>query len=128
MLWKSKKHNDVSRSSAKSEYIVRAQFVCEIMRIHDLMIEIGLKFSLPAKLWCNNQADLHIASNPIFHEPTERIEVDWHFIHEKMQELVSTSYLKTENQLRDIFTEALFENQFQFLCNKLGMITIYAPA
>ena len=66
--WKSKKQNVVSRSSAESEYRAMTQSVCEVMWIHQLLSELGLKVSMPAKLWCDNQAAIHIASNPIFHE------------------------------------------------------------
>ena len=89
--WKSKKHNVVSRSSAKSEYRAMAQSVCEIMWVHQLLSEVGLKVSMPAKLWCDNQAAIHIASNPVFHERTKHIEIDCHFVHEKIQQgLIST--------------------------------------
>ncbi len=52
--WRSKKQNVVSRSSAESEYRAMAQSTCEIMWIHYLLTEVGLKSSLPAKLWCDN--------------------------------------------------------------------------
>ncbi|XP_019161438.1 PREDICTED: uncharacterized protein LOC109158074 [Ipomoea nil] len=66
--WKSKKQNVVSRSSAESEYRAMAQATCEILWIYHILDEIGLKASIPAKLWCDNQAALHIAVNPVFHE------------------------------------------------------------
>ena len=66
--WKSKKQSVVSRSSAQSEYKAVTQFVCEIMWISQLSMEVGIKTSIPAKLWCDNQVALHIASNPVFHE------------------------------------------------------------
>ena len=59
--WKSKKQSVVSRSSAESEYRAMAQSVCEIMWICQLLMEVGMKTSGPAKLWCDNQAAMHIA-------------------------------------------------------------------
>ncbi|KAK2993459.1 hypothetical protein RJ640_005153 [Escallonia rubra] len=127
--WKSKKQSVVSRSSAESEYRAMAQSTCEVMWICHLLEEISLKPPLPAKLWCDNQAARHIASNPVYHERTKHIELDCHFIREKIQEnLISTSYVKTGEQLGDILTKSLNGTRVEYLCNKLGMINIYAPA
>ena len=67
------------------------QSVSEIMWLRQLLMEVGIKTPVPAKLWCDNQAALHIASNPIFHERTKHIEIDCHFVREKIQlDLIST--------------------------------------
>ncbi|RVW36659.1 Retrovirus-related Pol polyprotein from transposon RE1 [Vitis vinifera] len=129
VAWKSKKQSVVSRSSAESEYRAMAQATCEIIWIHQLLCEVGMKCTMPAKLWCDNQAALHIAANPVYHERTKHIEVDCHFIREKIEEnLVSIGYVKTGEQLGDIFTKALNGTRVEYFCNKLGMINIYAPA
>ncbi|RVW33229.1 Retrovirus-related Pol polyprotein from transposon RE1 [Vitis vinifera] len=129
VAWKSKKQSVVSRSSAESEYRAMAQATCEIIWIHQLLCEVGMKCTMPAKLWCDNQAALHIAANPVYHERTKHIEVDCHFIREKIEEnLVSTGYVKTGEQLGDIFRKALNGTRVEYFCNKLGMINIYAPA
>ena len=66
--WKSKKQGVVSRSSAKSEYRAMTQSVCEIMWLHQLLMEVGIETLVLAKLWCDNQVALHIASNSVFHK------------------------------------------------------------
>ncbi|CAM8896855.1 unnamed protein product [Rhodiola kirilowii] len=126
--WQSKKQKVVSRSSAESEYRAMSTSTCEIVWIHQFLSEIGLKVSVPAKLWCDNQAALHISSNPVFHERTKHIEIDCHFVREKIQlGLITTGYMKTEDQLGDLFTKALNGTRIDYLCGKLGMIDIYAP-
>lgn len=37
---------------------------------------------------CNNQAAIHITNDPIFHDRTKHVKVDYHFIIEKIQSKV----------------------------------------
>ncbi|RVX16304.1 Retrovirus-related Pol polyprotein from transposon RE1 [Vitis vinifera] len=114
VAWKSKKRSVVSRLSAESEYKAMTQATCEIIWIHQLLCEVRMKCTMPVKLWCDNQAALHIATNAVYHERTKHIEVDCHFIREKIEEnLVSTGYVKTGEQLGDIFTKSLNGTQVE---------------
>ena len=72
-----------------------SQYVCEIMWIHQLLLEVRMETLVLEKLWCDNLATMHIASNLVFHERAKHIEMDCHFVCEKIQlGLISTRYVK----------------------------------
>ena len=80
VTWKSKKQTVVARSSAEIEYRAMAHTSSELTWIQHFLQEIGFLVSTPIPLYCDNQAAVHIASNPAFHERTKHIEVDCHFV------------------------------------------------
>ena len=49
---------------------------CEFIWLKQLFQELRFGKDKQMTLVCDNQAALHIASNPVFHEKTKHIEVD----------------------------------------------------
>jgi len=127
--WKSKKQSVVSRSSAESEYRAMANVTLEMIWIKDLLTEVGLSPEGPMNLYGDNQAAIHIAENPVFHERTKHIEVDCHIVRRKIvDKIINTRHVSTGHQLADILTKPLGKTRVDFICDKLGMYDIYAPA
>jgi hypothetical protein len=74
------------------------------MLFHDLRISLT---STPI-LWCDNIGALALASNLVFHARTKHIEIDYHFIREKiLNKDIQAKYISTANQVADIFTKGL---------------------
>jgi hypothetical protein len=106
--WHSKKQSIVSRSSAKAKYRVMAITTCEITCYLSLLQDFQIAHLMAALQFCDNQAALHIAANPVFHERTKHIVVDCHFIHDKIQAgTLKTIHISSAHQLADIFTKPL---------------------
>lgn len=84
--------------------------------------ELGSELQTIPKLWCDNSGAIALATNPVFHNRTKHVEVDVHFIREKvLAKQVEVSYVPAVDQVADIFTKPLAEARFCFLRQKLKL-------
>ena len=127
--WKSKKQDVVARSNVEAEYRAMTLATCELIWLRHFLQELRYAKDEQTKLICHNQAALHIAFNSVFHERTKHIEVDCHFIREKIASgCLTTSFVNSSNQLADVFTKSLRGSRIKYICNNLGAFDQYAPA
>nr|XP_016450434.1 PREDICTED: uncharacterized mitochondrial protein AtMg00810-like [Nicotiana tabacum] len=82
--WKSKKQSIISKCSAEAEYISMSSAVSEVVWLTALLKELEVDVALPFDLFSDNKTALQIVSNTIYHERTKHIEIDCHFIREKI--------------------------------------------
>ena len=68
---------------------------CELVWLKHLLQELRFGKDEHMKLIWDIQAAFHISSNPFFHEMTKHIEVDCHFIREKIASGCMTTSLLT---------------------------------
>ncbi|KAK2991229.1 hypothetical protein RJ640_018312 [Escallonia rubra] len=128
VTWRSKKQKVVALSSAEAEFRGMARGLCELLWLRRLLDEIGYSTNPTMNLFCDNKAAIEIAHNPVQHDRTKHIEVDRHFIKEKLEDQkVQFPFVKSEDQLADILTKAVSSKVFYNSLDKLGIGDIHAP-
>ena len=120
ITWSAKKQSTVSRSSTEAEYRALASTAAELYWIRMLLRDLGIFLSTPPLMWCDNVSALAIASNPVFHARTKHIEVDYHFVREKvLRKDLMVKFISSNDQLADLFTKGLPSFRFHWLTSKL---------
>nr|XP_017245376.1 PREDICTED: uncharacterized mitochondrial protein AtMg00810-like [Daucus carota subsp. sativus] len=120
--WKSKKQHTVSLSSAEAEYRSLRRITAEIYWLSRLFHDLEVPDIIPIPVKCDSQVAIYIAKNPIFHEQTKHIDLDCHFVREKLAAgLISLSHVSTTLQLADILTKPLTGLQHHNIISKLGV-------
>ena len=74
----------MARNSAEAEFISVAPGICEILWIRRLLENLKILSTSPIKMYCDNKAAIAITHNPVLHDRTKHVEVDKHFIKEKI--------------------------------------------
>ena len=70
-----------------------------------------------------------LASDFVLHERSKHIEVDIHFICEKVRSgIITPSFIPSSEQTVDVFTKPVGPSLFQSSIVKLGLIDIFALA
>ena len=90
--------------------------------MRSLFAELGFPYNVISVVWSDNLAAKSMAENPVFHSHTKHIEIDVHFVRERVENgEIEVRYIPTAYQITDIFTKSLAKDRFRFLCTKLRL-------
>ncbi|KAK3043428.1 hypothetical protein RJ639_002007 [Escallonia herrerae] len=78
--------------------------------------DLHINLVTPTPLYADNTSAIRIASNPVFHERTKHIEVDYHFI---LDGMISLPYVASQDQIANIFTKPVTQARHDYLVDKL---------
>lgn len=84
VTWKSKKQSVVSRSSVEAEFRTMAQGMYRLLWLKLILEDLRIKCDELMRLYCDNKFAITISHNSLQHDITKHIEVDTHFIKEKL--------------------------------------------
>jgi hypothetical protein len=92
----------------------------ELIWLQYMLVELHVSLSSPPILWCDNIGVTFLASNPMFHAQTKHVEINFHFVRERIaSKLLQIRYFSSRDQLADIFTKSLASPRFSHLTSKL---------
>ena len=117
--WSSKKQNSVVLSIAEVEYIAAGSCCAQILWIKQQLSDFGVTLH-NSSIFSDNTNAINITKNSVQHSRTKHIEIKHHFIVGD----ICIEHVDTHNQLADIFTKPLNEDQFCKIRRELGMIDV----
>ncbi|CAL9027442.1 unnamed protein product, partial [Prunus brigantina] len=109
----SSKQSSVSRSSTEAEYRALANCVVDIAWTHHILQDLCIFIPEAPTLYNDNLSALALSSNPIFYSRIKHLELDFHFIRERVQRIdLIVQYFQTEEQIAGIFTKGIHNPLF----------------
>ena len=106
--WSAKRQPTLSRSSAEAEYRGVANVVSESCWLRNLLLELHCPVHKATLVYCDNVSAIYLSGNPVNHQRTKHIEMDIHFVREKVARGdVRVLHVPSRHQIADIFTKGL---------------------
>ena len=111
-------------STLEAEYIAAGSCCAQILWIKQQLSDFGVALhNIP--IFCDNTSAINITKNPVQHSRTKHIKIRHHFIRDHaLKGDICIEHVDTLNQLVDIFTKPLIEDQFYKIRRELSMINV----
>jgi hypothetical protein len=125
ICWSSKKQPTVSRSSTEAEYKSLANGAAEAIWVDSLLKELGVVRQRTPILWCDNLGATYLTANPVFHARTKHIEIDFHFVRERVAAGdLDVRFISTRDQLADVLTKPATRQMIDRFKYNLNLVTV----
>ncbi|XP_039057286.1 uncharacterized mitochondrial protein AtMg00810-like [Hibiscus syriacus] len=118
--WSAKRQKVVARSTTEAEYRSIANTVVEVVWVKSLLTDIGEAVDAIPVVWSDNTSVIAMSANPIFHARSKYIELDIHFVREKVEcEVVRVNYVPADHQVADDMTKPLAKSAHMLFSQKV---------
>ena len=88
------------------------------------LTDIQVEFDDPIPIYYDNTSAISISKNSLMHSKTKHIPIKYHFLWEQVAEKnIRVEYVGTKEQVANIFTKPLPRETFEYLLQRLGVIS-----
>jgi transposase InsO family protein len=120
--WNSKRQQTTATSTVEAEYMATSHATKEAIWLRQLMVDVGCTQGEATTIMCDNQGCISLAKNPTHHSRTKHIDVQYHFIREKLElGVIHLEYCPTEHMVADVLTKGLCRDRHQRLVIAFGL-------
>ncbi|XP_014660828.1 uncharacterized protein LOC106804376 [Setaria italica] len=106
--WSSKHQSTISHSSAELEYRAVARAVAKCCWLRQLLHNLHVPIASATVVYCDNVTAIYMTANPVHHHRTKYIEIDIHFVREKVAlGQIRFLHVPSAHQYADIMTKDL---------------------
>jgi len=120
--WLSKKQPIVTLSTCETEYVAASWSVYHAVWLRNLISKLELKQEKGTVIRVDNKSAIELAKNPVNHERSKHIDVQFHFIREQVKEgNVELEHVESRAQAANMFTKSLPSSLFENNKMILGM-------
>lgn len=99
-----------------------AATVSELLWMSYVIKDLNISIEYPIQMFCDNQTTIHILENPVLHNRTKHIGIDYHFLRDHyIRGFIKPMHISSTHQIADLFTRAVGIQNFLSLLVKLNL-------
>jgi len=110
--WESNKQSCVALLTREAEYMALCQGSKKSVWMVDFLKNLGVSLRDQMVVNADNQGSIALARNPVFHDRSTRIDIQYHFTRDLVKEqMIHLEYIPTKDMLADLLTKSLSRAQ-----------------
>jgi hypothetical protein len=121
--WQSRKKSNIALSTAEAEYIAACSASYKAMWLRKLLTDLFDLEMEATMILCDNQSCIKMTKNPVFHDRSKHIEIQYHYIRDMVRRgALKLQYVSTDEQVADVLTKPLSRVKFEHFRDKFGIV------
>jgi hypothetical protein len=122
VTWSARQQKTIALSTCEAEYVAASEAGKEIAWLRMLLQEVEFPQLSASPLMCDNNGAIVLTEDSSFHARVKHIDMAHHSIRERVtQRQIKLHYVRSKDNIADIFTKALPRKDFDRLRACLGI-------